>query len=323
MLTSLSTGLAAGLSPLEALTNVTAPAGHCPGRLARAMSCLISDGYSLADAFCCVPGLSSARLREAAAGATDSESLAHSIRRVAEGLTRKARQMTRLRYSLMYPAWLAIAGLVGTVLAGVYVLPGMTSLLEASQVEVPWATRLVVRGAQFMLATWPLFLASVALAGLFLARNRQHAGSLLARFPVLRQALSTLAWSEYCLVLTQVLESGMPVHRALALAGRAAAVPEVLRASRLAAWLSEDGSDLAHAASVLHPRVHRAVARGSGRDLCRELREIGYDMQHEANLRTDALVGLSQPLLTAIVASVTGAVAIAICLPVLAPVIPF
>jgi general secretion pathway protein F len=246
---------------------------------------------------------------------------------LADHLEEEAGVADQIRTALVYPAVISLVALVVlTVLVG-FLLPAYDQLLSGVGQEMPWLTRGALalgRGVRHPLG-WGALLLMLLLLARGAAGLRKRPGGIFSmrwyRVPVLGPALASLARARFSRTLALLLEGGIPLHRALETAGRAAGAPGLASACAAAAKRVSHGERLADVLMEIPvlkedlPGWARAgEASGDLSGLFRHAAR-GHQRAWDRNLRR--LLALLEPLLIVAVGLLILLVALAVLLPML------
>lgn len=319
---ALSYGLRAGIPLVTVLASVRSQVSSGLREGLGKVIELVCLGYSPAEAFSLVSDLTGHLFVQAAQAGLDSGRLPETLGRLALIISRTARERARLMQSLVYPAVLAILGTLVMVGSGAFVLPQAIEAMEAAGIHVPGVTRDLVRLLNAAARLWPLW--TVVTAGWLLLLRLGPWKAIpfrpTARLPIIGGLLRTFSWSNFCFVLSNCLETGMSVPDAFNIASRVVSDPEVTSRVKKAGALLSLGVPVEAALRGFHPLVSRAITTaltGSGNH--EAIHEAGSLLDYLGQLKSETLISMVQPVLTAIITLAIGASVITICLPVLSP----
>ncbi len=226
----------------------------------------------------------------------------------------------RVQGALVYPMVLLVGTVASLAFVFGWVVPRLSGLFSGREEVLPAASRALFALARLVEAQGPtlaLGLVLLLLTGLLAARRlRPHLGALLLRLPVVGPLWRDRASAEYARTLALLLEGGLELPRALALARGAVAEPHVrARLARVEEAVAR-GEGLARglrAAAVLDPLAVRLleVGEGSGR-LAETARRAAERLEARFVARTERLLRLLEPALVLLAASAVGFVVVAV-----------
>ncbi len=286
----------------------------------------VNEGASLADALAAAGPFSDLYVNLVRAGEA-SGALDQVLVRLADYLESQVRTRNKVSGIVIYPAILAVVAVVVVIVLVTFVLPQINSLLVESGRELPWMTRVIIDGSQFITGYW--WLLALVAAAAFVAlrsigrteRGRYAFDGLKLRAPVLGKLLRTLAISRFTRTLTTLLSGGIPIVRALDTAGRVAGNAVIAEAVERAKESITGGSSIAaplRASGQFPPLVTHMVAVGerSG-ELEAMLAKVAdaYDEQVETTI--SRLTALLQPVLVLLMVGVVSFIIVATLMPLL------
>jgi type II secretory pathway component PulF len=198
-----------------------------------ALRAALREGHSLSSAL----RVASVTLPEAMAGVLEAgeggSGLAPALARAAELAQTAQQTRSAIWAALVYPCILAVVGCASLALLVGVVLPRFALILADLGQSLPGSTRLVLQaGAAARGALYPaLICAAFAAAawGTWIRRPRsaERWSRWLQELPLIGVIRHSLATSRCADALAALLEAGVPLPRALSLAGRAAGDPGV------------------------------------------------------------------------------------------------
>jgi type II secretory pathway component PulF len=149
--------------------------------------------------------------------------------RVVESVEHRALQVRRtIRGAMVYPAIVVAASLTVVAVLSIVVLPKFAEVFEASQVQMPALTRMLMAGSRFAASAWWAILPAMLLAGAGLYRwaqtpeGKRRLDRTLWAFPKIGTALRKLQLAQVSSALAGLLRAGVPLIEALELVERTA-----------------------------------------------------------------------------------------------------
>jgi general secretion pathway protein F len=235
-------------------------------------------------------------------------SLASTLSRLAELLSKQQQVRERIRSALIYPALLAGVVALTIVLLLTFVLPRFGALFAESETPLPWATRAVLAIGSFVTAYWwliALLLTSLAAAVIYWIRSpqgRRRIDEFLLKSRLTFGLPAAIDTARMLRTLGTLLANGVQIGGALRIAGA------TLTNTRLRQGLDEAARNIkagqstsaALAAAQVFPAHAVQLARvgeetGRLEDLLLEAATI---LETESNVRLERLLALLVPLLT-------------------------
>jgi MSHA biogenesis protein MshG len=89
----------------------------------------------------------------------NSGRLEEAFQQIAAYLELERETMKRIKSATRYPTFVIIAMGIGLVVINMFVLPAFSGVFEKMGAGLPWQTKLLMSGSNFMLEYWPFLLA--------------------------------------------------------------------------------------------------------------------------------------------------------------------
>ena len=146
----------------------------------------------------------------------------------------------RLKSALIYPVLVFSICLLMLIIVPGLAFDGLLRFFEEMNMELPWSTKLMLALCRIGKSPvfWFLLMAGLGAAGYAVRRALDSAAvrlrldGLARRIPGLGTVLSIAAAGEFCQLLAGMYETGMPVLKALEIAGGSSASPVLREAIR-------------------------------------------------------------------------------------------
>jgi general secretion pathway protein F len=185
----------------------------------------VNHGASLADALGEHPYVFSELYRSMVHAGESSGALPVVLRRVGDYVESQMELRNKITNAMIYPLIMIIASIAVTGTLLIWVIPTITSLLRDLDQPLPIATLVVIGVSDFLIGWWPAL--AIGSVTLFLALNRlvkTERGRvawdrLRLRLPVVGRSVRLLAISRFARTLSTLLAGGLPIVRALDIAG--------------------------------------------------------------------------------------------------------
>jgi type II secretory pathway component PulF len=317
---TMATLLSAGVALDRALAFAAEQARHpAVADAARRVHQDLQGGASLAQALGRYPAVFGSLFVAMVAAGEESGALDEALARLAEHLEGLVELRSQVRASLLYPALMAVASGIGTIILLFFVVPRFVAMLDQADAALPLSTRILVGVSGAVVHGWlPLLLVAALVvlgARAWLARpdsrRRWHAWRL--GWPLAGELEGKYATARFTRALGMLLRSGRPL------------LPS-LRVARTGVTNAALGSGLERAAeAVSHgQRLHIALA-GTLPALATELLAVGeesgrldemclrvadtFDDEVRRTLRT--LVTLIEPIMILLFGLIVGFIALA------------
>ncbi|MEM8738831.1 MAG: type II secretion system F family protein [Planctomycetota bacterium] len=257
----------------------------------------------------------------------DAGNLGDVLNEVALYAERGRQFKNRLTSALAYPAVVLLTGLGVSVFLMTYVVPGLLESLTESGRPLPWITRVVKGGSDFLVGYgWVFAIASGAsiAAGVLVHRSprgRYKLHGLLLRLPGVGDVIRKQAVVRISFVLSTLIRSGVGFERAIGIAQRSTQNLVLRRALKNCETAVHEGRDLGPAleSSGSFPgAVVQVFTLGQASGRLEDMLDRLADSYHrQVNTLTDRLTALIEPVLILVLAVVVGAIAFATILPIL------
>lgn len=248
------------------------------------------------------------------------------LERLADFLEEQARLQGRITTALAYPVLMAIVGTGVLFFLVSFVLPKVTRMLEDLDQALPLATRLLI-GFSELLGSYGWLLALLLAAAIVLLvrwkhteRGQQTLHKLILRLPVIGRFQLLVATARFSRTLGTLLQSGLPLLKALAIASNLLQNRVLRQAVDEAAEAIREGEGLAEPLrrSDLFPAMVPqmiAVGERSG-ELEKMLFKVADAYEHQIELSLTGMLALLEPLMILLMGSAVGFIVLAILLPI-------
>ena len=280
----------------------------------------VAAGQSLSDALASHPKAFPMLYCALVKAGEQSGSLPEVLQSVASYLEWRLDIAATIKQAMVYPALVAAAGYGMVLFMLSFVIPRLGSVLEKMGGDLPAASQMLIRTSGVVAENiWLILGGSVAavVGGILALRTAPVQGamlSMLARLPVVRDLVSTLALAQFCRTFGVLLNAGLTMTNALELGGGAVSLPDVrdglaatreriLGGARLGESLKEE--------EVLPPVALSMVMVGeeAGRlPITFERLSRLYDREVKAAVKR--ALGMMEPVVTVLLGIVVGGVAV-------------
>ncbi len=278
----------------------------------------LRSGQSLSQAMGNCPALFPTWTVTAVAAAEGSGTMAETLDRLAATLERRQALWHRLRQALTYPLWVLALGLVLNLALARSLLPAFSQAFSEAGIPLPAFSRLVLEVTRTAgdPRTWTVVVALLGLA--WLGSRQRDPGALLDRLPLVGTLRRGAGRVEALYTLAALLESGIPMQKALTGTVRAASTPALRADLEAVRGRVLDGLPLSQALaaqgfSLMAVQFARAAEEsGNYPRLLRQVAETHADSQE---LTLQATTRLLEPILVALLGLVIGTVSVALFIP--------
>ena len=289
----------------------------------------VADGAALEDALARHPDLFGELIVNMVRAGSEGAFLEEALRRIASFLERQEDLKNRVVGALSYPAFLAAAGLVVTLVLIVFFVPKFSELFTRLQRQgggLPGPT-VALLAISDLLGRYglPLGVALVG-AGVWLrGRFRSDRGRLLwdrlkLKLPLFGEIFLGLALSRFCRVLGTLLRNGVPLLKALDISSDSAGNRVLADAVRQSAENVSSGDSLskplAQCGLIPRPVMAMIAVAEESNNLADVLVNIADGIDRKTARHLDVMVRLVEPVLLVALGGVIAFVLVALLLPV-------
>lgn len=221
--------------------------------------------------------------------------------------------------ALVYPAFIALAGLMLIILFVSYLVPQLGSLLGTTGNKMPLATSLLISASKFLGAYWwAILIAAVGFGFLFRWAVSTKPGRAWwdrnqLRIPLVGAILRARFFAQFAQTLATLTSNGIALYGALKLTN--AATPNVYLHEVLDRVTVDVGEGVALSRAVARTKafpsifVDMVVVGEQTGDLPMALEKAGARYDKELNLAIATLTSMIQPSVIVVMAGVVGVVA--------------
>jgi general secretion pathway protein F len=228
----------------------------------------------------------------------------------------------RIRSALTYPLILAVTACAVVAVIVLYLIPALLPLFAEAGTDPPAALALAERVQLLLAAHWPVFLGSVAVAGVLLRnllrreRMRVLFDQAILRVPLIGEIVAQSNVGLLARTLGSLLRNGVPVVSALTMTAAALPNRAFAAAIRAAAEGVREGRRLAtmiDAAPCMPKLLVRFVAIGEeASKLDDMLLHLAEMMEEDAQRHIDRFMTLLTPVLTIAIGVAIGGVMVSV-----------
>ncbi len=230
----------------------------------------------------------------------------------------------KLMMALAYPSILIVAAIGVVLFLSTSTLPELAAILEDNGQTLPTLTAVVMKTGNILISYFPLlFLGSISI-WIILTRwirsiqPHSKLGNYISSTIIIR-ALRRSRIAELSRTLSRLLDSGIPLADAIAIAGKTAPGPhlkKVMTNAQTSLTQGHDFSQIIAESSLFDPEFSRLLLLGeqSG-ELPALLRKISKRFHRSSQQSIDTLTTLLEPFAIFIMAALIGIIAMAAVLP--------
>lgn len=303
---------------------------EAPGELKRVLGRVrdrLAEGQGLAQALAAEPQVFSESYVGMVAAGEASGALEVVLERLAEFQEDQAEVRSRVITALIYPAIMVVVGIgVMMVLLG-FVVPKISAVFESNKATLPLVTVLLIKVSTLVRKGWWALgiVAIAAVAGWKRVKAHeellQKRDRLLLRLPLAGQLWRRLVLSRFAKVLGLLLQSGVPIIKAMEITGEAVVNREYKSFLAEARETLIQGGSLSGAlkTSPLFPPLltHMAAVGEKSGELDAMLIKAGDAFQKEFNASVTRSMALLEPMLILGMGLAIGFMVIAVLLPIM------
>jgi type II secretory pathway component PulF len=192
-----------------------------PAEISKQLKQEVMEGRSLSDAMAKQPVIFSDLYVNMVRAGEQSGALVEVLRRLADHFERFSQVQSKFTSALIYPAFVMGVGTIIMFLFMTKMLPTFMTIFEGMNIELPLATRILIKISHIFSNYWWVMIGTV-LAAIFLVRRFQatEEGKLkMDRWrmtaPVFGKAVRLNLFGQFARTLATLLENGVPVLTAL------------------------------------------------------------------------------------------------------------
>jgi general secretion pathway protein F len=256
----------------------------------------------------------------------NSGTLDEALQRLADFLENQARTRARIQAALAYPVLMTLVGSGVLAFLFVFVVPKITRMLQEMEMALPWPTLLLINLVDLLVDWWWLLaIGLVACVTLLLRYRRSESGRLrtdqmLLKAPLIGRLLLLIATSRFSRTLGTLLQSGVPLIKALDISRNLLANRVLSQAVESAIVKVQEGGSLAVAlreSAVFPPMLVQVTAAGEQSGKLEEmLFRVADTYEHQSDLSITGMLSLLEPLMILFMGGVVGFAVLAILLPI-------
>jgi general secretion pathway protein F len=256
----------------------------------------------------------------------NSGTLDEALQRLADFLENQARTRARIQAALAYPVLMTLVGSGVLAFLFVFVVPKITRMLQEMEMALPWPTLLLINMVDLLAAWWWLLAIGLAAGITLLQRYRRtetgrlRTDQMLLKAPLFGRLLLLIATSRFSRTLGTLLQSGVPLIKALDISRNLLANRVLSLAVESAIVQVQEGGSLAGAlreSAVFPPMLAQVTAAGEQSGKLEEmLFRVADTYEHQSDLSITGMLSLLEPLMILFMGGVVGFAVLAILLPI-------
>jgi type II secretory pathway component PulF len=243
---------------------------------------------------------------------------------LAKSIQKDVRTLQQVKSALMYPAFVLASLFILGALITFFVLPRITKIFESLNVELPFMTRMLVWFSNFVSNNTVPLLIGMFLCGvgaIFLLRSqrtKRFMSKAAVRLPVIKQVIHYLDLSRLSSTLSLLLNAGIPIQQAIAIASGTVKNPQLNQEFRKTADDLAAGKSLA--ASLQETSLPKtfislvSVGERSG-NISNVFTNLAEHYEELLDTAVKNFTGILEPVLTLVVGLIVGGVVITVMVP--------
>ncbi|MCM0080129.1 type II secretion system inner membrane protein GspF [Geomonas sp. Red32] len=301
-----------------------------PGELKRVLGRVrdrLAEGQGLAQSLSAEPAVFSESYVGMVAAGEASGALEVVLERLAEFQEDQAAVRSRVITALIYPAIMVVVGTGVMLVLLAFVVPKIVTVFQQNKATLPFITIVLIKASTLVRKGWWALL--LAGGGVYYALKRiskdeemvKKRDRLLLKVPLVGALWRQLVLSRFTKVLGLLLQSGVPIIKAMDITGEAVVNREYKTFLAEARETLIQGGSLSAAlkASPLFPPLltHMAAVGEKSGELDRMLIKSGDAFQNEFNASVTRSMALLEPMLILGMGLAIGFMVIAVLLPIM------
>lgn len=245
--------------------------------------------------------------------------------RLATFLEKEQEIIGRIKGAMVYPICVLVFAILMVIAMFIFVLPTFKEIFEGSGAELPLITRMLflisdtIRAFWFLLPTIPMAVCFGTKAYYKTEQGRWNIDKLKLRIPVVGELVQKMAISRFSRTLGTLVNSGVPVLRALEIVAETAGNVVIARAVDQARASVREGQRISAplAASGMFPQMVTQmmdIGEETGR-MSEMLIKIATFYDNEVDVAVKALTSLIEPALIIFLGGIVGFIVGSIMVP--------
>jgi general secretion pathway protein F len=300
-----------------------------PGELKKVLGRVrdrLAEGASLAKALSAEPDVFSESYTSMVAAGEASGALETILDRLADFLEDQEEVRSRIITSLAYPLLMVVVGTGVMMFLLAFVVPKIIVIFEQNRATLPLITIMLIKASELVRRGWWALLLIGALAAVAYRRAvrresvRYKRDSIVLKIPLVGALVRRLILARFSKVLGLLLESGVPIIKALEITGEVVVNRKYREFFRTAREEIVEGGSLSASlrSSTLFPPllVHMVSVGERGGKLEAMLLKAGSSYEKEFSSSVARFMALLEPLLVLAMGLAVGIVVLAVLLPI-------
>jgi type IV pilus assembly protein PilC len=246
--------------------------------------------------------------------------------RLATFLEKNDQLARKVKGAMVYPGVIFSVAIVAIAILLVFVIPTFEEMFASANLELPFATRLVIGASGFLLGWWWAIIVVAVVAVVAFRQwygtpvGRRSVDQALLRAPVLGDLLRKAAVSRFTRTLGTLISSGVSILDGLEITAKTAGnmvIHDAVMKSRQSIAGGETIAGPLEQSKVFPPMVISMVAVGEQTGgLDEMLSKIADFYDQEVDVAVSALISLMEPLMIVVLGMVVGGMLVAMYMPI-------
>ncbi len=315
----LSTLLSSGVTLMEALSSISEENKGLYRNMLVDIKEKVSGGSSLSKALEGYGKIFPEFYINMVAAGEASGNLDKVLRRLADYLEAQDNLQSKVRISLIYPVFMICVGFIVLSFLFTFVIPKITKIFRDTQSALPFITLVLITLSDIFRNYWWLII-GMLLGGFYgfkklMEKKREYVDGIFLRVP--GNILQSLYYGRFTRTLGFLLEGGLPVLRALELAGKSVGNKvlelKIAEAGRRVA----EGGRLSASLEDFPPVLLQLISTGerSGK-LTEVLKNSADSYEEEFSRRVQKALSLLEPSMILLMGFIVGFIVLAVLLPI-------
>jgi type IV pilus assembly protein PilC len=286
----------------------------------------VESGHTVADALVKHPKAFSTLYVNMVAAGEAGGILDTILNRLATFLEKTEALVRKVKSALIYPSVILLVAIMAVVIMLIFVIPTFQDMFASVELELPFATQLVIAMSDTLQAYWWMMLGGLVALVFAIKRYYATAGGKLRidrfmlRLPVIGDVLRKSAVSRFTRTLGTLISSGVSILEALEITAKTAGnrvVQDAIMASRSSIAGGETIAGPLSKSGVFPPMVISMIAVGeSTGNLDEMLQKIADFYDDEVDVAVSGLLSLLEPAMIIFLGVAVGGMIMAMYLPI-------
>lgn len=309
--------LQAGMPLTVALNSMThLESKGIPKQVAVELRQEVMEGRSLSDAMSKQPIVFSDLYVNMVKAGEQSGALVVVLRRMADHFEKFAAVQAKFTSALIYPAFVAVVGIVIVIFFMTYMLPKFMTLFGNMQMQLPMMTQMLISISNIFTGYWWLMAMLLILAWVLFSRFKATENGKFKidewkmKLPVFGKVMKLNLYGQFARTLSTLLENGVPVLTALKITEQVLPNRVIKEATAKTREAVTDGKTLAQplAASKIFPQLMVDLVRIGEEtgDVPGALKNVADTYENELNIALRVMTNMIEPVLIVVMAGGVG-----------------